>query len=384
MTALNPRGDVVGCFEVTMLGLYGYMRVYGEDTTVSPPVPGMRAGEPVTFKVNGECADTDPSPVLWQDDKRYHAVDLTSPCVQEQRIPLHGGWNWFSINRTPPDSSVPIVLTAIGGKFDLVLGKDGVYAPPPANPAFNTLNDVLASDGYMIHMTQAAQEPDPLLVTGPLVPANTPIALHSGWNWFGYLPESAQEVSYALSSIAGKYDLVLGELGTYAPPPANPAFNTLTHLEPGRGYLTHMTQAATLVYPVTATAGQRALTTQPAQTCAVPTTPYFTHYYGDVTIEGSSAPAGAIVEALSPRGDVVGCFEVATSGLYGYMRVYGEDTSVSPPVPGMMDGEEVTFRVDGMFADSVPSPVIWQDDKRTHEVHLGARRHGIFLPLTLR
>ena len=382
VTALSPREDVVGCFEVITPGLYGYMRVYGEDTSVSPPVPGMRPGEPVAFEVNGECADTDPSPVLWQDDKRYHAVDLTSPCMQ--RIPLHGGWNWFSTNHMPPDSSVPAVLTSIVGKFDLVLGEDGVYAPPPANPAFNTLTDILAGDGYMIHMTQAAQEPDPLLVTGPLVLANTPIALHSGWNWFGYLPESAQDVSYALSSIAAKYDLVLGELGTYAPPPANPAFNTLTRLEPGRGYLTHMTLAGTVVYPIAASAGQRALTTQPVQTCDVPTTPFFTHYYGDVTIEGLSAPVGAIVEALSLQGDVVGCFEVATAGLYGYMRVYGEDTSVSPPVPGMRAGEEVAFRVNGVPAIPAPSSVIWQDDKGTHEVHLSANGHTGFLPLIVR
>ena len=384
VTALNPRGDVVGCFEVTTPGLYGYMRVYGEDAAASPSIPGMRTGEPVTFEVNGVCADTDPAPVLWQDDKGYHAVDLTSPCVQEQRIPLHSGWNWFSINRTPSDSSVPAVLTSISGKYDLVLGEDGVYAPPPADPAFNTLTDILPGEGYMIRMTHAAEEPNPLLVSGPLVPANTPIPLHSGWNWLGYLPESAQDISHALNSIAGKFDLVLGETGTYAPPPANPAFNTLSHLEPGRGYLIRMTQAATLVYPATAAAGQVAPAMQPAQICDVSITPYFTHYYDDITIGGLSAPAGAVVEALSPRGDVVGCFEVTTPGLYGYMRVYGEDAAASPPIPGMRVGEEVTFRVNGMPAVPAPSPVIWQDDKGTHEVLLSVSGYTDFLPLIVR
>ena len=90
------------------------------------------------------------------------------------------------------------------------------------------------------------------------------------------------------------------------------------------------------------------------------------------------------MEALSLQGDVVGCFEVATAGLYGYMRVYGEDTSVSPPVPGMRAGEEVAIRVNGVPAIPAPSSVIWQDDKGTHEVHLSANGHTGFLPLIVR
>ena len=386
--ALNPRGNTVGCFIVTTPGLYGYMRIYGEDTSSWPHIPGMRPFEPVTFKVNSQCTIASPAPVLWQDDKGNHTVNLSSPCEQEQRIPLHSGWNWFSIYNSPSDPSVGTVLASIAGKYSLVLGEDGVYKPPPANPIFNTLTGILPSKGYMIRMTHAAEEPNPLVVTGAFLPDNTPISLHSGWNWLGYLPEHSQSVSHALSSIAGKYDLVQGELGTYAPPPADPAFNTLSNLEPRRGYLIRMTRSATLVYPLTATIGHSAPAAQPEQADDLNRTPYFTHYYGSVTAAGLPAPAGAIVEALSPRSDVVGSFQVKIPGFYGYMRVYGEDASASPPIPGMRAGETVIFRIHGNPATAVPSPVLWQDDKGTHEVSLSTNQSIsiklLFVPLLLK
>ena len=64
-------------------------------------------------------------------------------------------------------------------------------------------------------------------------------------------------------------------------------------------------------------------------------TPYFTIVYGMVILDGGDAPAGAVVEAINPRQDVVGCFVVTTAGAYGTMYVYGQDTSVTPPIPGM-------------------------------------------------
>jgi len=98
------------------------------------------------------------------------------------------------------------------------------------------------------------------------------------------------------------------------------------------------------------------------QACDVPGTPYFTEYYGTVTLDGAPAPAGTVVEAYSPRGDRAGCQEVITPGYYTYMRVYREDPNANPPIPGMKLNDEVTFKVNGNLAQSDPSPVIWSDD----------------------
>ena len=76
----NPRGDRIGCAVTTAEGIYGYTRAYGQDDSVVPPIPGMRAGEAIRFSVNGVAARTDPPTVTWRDDKAVHAVNLrTAP-----------------------------------------------------------------------------------------------------------------------------------------------------------------------------------------------------------------------------------------------------------------------------------------------------------------
>jgi len=103
----------------------------------------------------------------------------------------------------------------------------------------------------------------------------------------------------------------------------------------------------------------------------VQNTPFFTIVYGTVSINGTAAPFGTVVEARSPRGDTVGCFVVSEAGNYGSMYVYGEDTTVTPPIPGMRNGEEVLFYVDGMSADANPV-LLWANDKELHQVALSA------------
>ena len=72
--AYSPRGDKVGCVQVSVPGYYPYMRVYGEEGTT----PGMRNNEEVTFKVGGHLATTDPSPVIWFNDWDQHQVNLSA------------------------------------------------------------------------------------------------------------------------------------------------------------------------------------------------------------------------------------------------------------------------------------------------------------------
>lgn len=106
------------------------------------------------------------------------------------------------------------------------------------------------------------------------------------------------------------------------------------------------------------------------ETCPpVPNTPYFTIVYGEVTLNEEPAPVGAIVEARSPRGDVVGCFAITDLGNYGMMYVYGEDTTVTPAIPGMRAGEITTFYVDDSPILAIP-PLIWTNDKTPHEITL--------------
>lgn len=77
VTALSPRGEVIGCVVVTTEGHYGTMYIYGEDATVEPPIPGMRAGEEVTFQVEG-CSAQATLVLIWENDRAFHKVNLSA------------------------------------------------------------------------------------------------------------------------------------------------------------------------------------------------------------------------------------------------------------------------------------------------------------------
>ena len=107
-----------------------------------------------------------------------------------------------------------------------------------------------------------------------------------------------------------------------------------------------------------------------SQVCpTVQNTPFFSVYYGTVTLNGLPAPTGSIIKAYSPRNDLVGCFITTTAGNYGMMYVYGEDTSVSPAIPGMRVDEVTTFTINDLPVSATPSQ-LWKNDKDLHNINI--------------
>lgn len=112
-----------------------------------------------------------------------------------------------------------------------------------------------------------------------------------------------------------------------------------------------------------------------AQSCPeVQNTPKFTIVWGAVQWNGQDAPIGTVIEARTPAargGDTVGCFVVTSVGDYGMMFIYGEDTSVSPTIPGMRTDETIEFFINDTAATADPAQT-WSGDKDVHQVNLTA------------
>ncbi|OQA40554.1 MAG: hypothetical protein BWY52_02842 [Chloroflexi bacterium ADurb.Bin325] len=349
--AYSPAGVKAGCFKVTDEGLYGYMRVYGAEGVT----PGLNPGDPIVFKINGIIAAPTPYPIIWQNDKAIRQVNLAAADV----IP------------------VETLLAPLAGAYTKLQCENGTYLPPPADPRFNTCTTVAAGQGYLLWATSASA----LAVTGTRVAADQPISLHAGYNWLGYLPTCELAVTTALTGIAGKYDLLHSEAGTYRPPPANPAYNNFNTMAPGRGYMIHMTEAATLTYPATGCGAALRVTeetTAAAFVCPAAATSRFTHFYGQVT-PAEAAPPGATILAYSPRGEIVGCGQVGEGGLYPYLRVYGAEDGQ----PGMQPNEGVRFTVNNLPAVA-SADATWQNDWDVHPLDLTPVGMKLHLPLTER
>jgi hypothetical protein len=385
VTAHNPQGDIIGCYVVgtdgSPPGQYGFMPIYGEDPSASPPIPGMQEGQLVTFRVDGALATATP-PFYWHNDTAEHWTDLVAVPLSGQSILLPQEWNLFSFRVAPPVPLLEAVLGSIAGKYDRVLGEAGFWSTD-IPPQFRTLTELHAGRSYYLRLTVPSAN---LLIEGTSLAASTPISLHPQWNWVGYLPQTTLPVTVALSSIAGRYQRVLGTAGQFYDV-RYPTFSTLKQMAPGQGYRIYATQAATLTYGAATAAVAPDLTPKTpldqAGACRVTSTPNLTLLFGALTVNDRPALAGTIVEALTPRGEVAGCFVVETPGQYGFMAVFGEDPTAQPPIGGFRPAEPVRLRVNGLEVAAAEA-IRWQDDLTPHQVDLAAKPFRHWLPLIAR
>jgi hypothetical protein len=70
---LTPGGTVAGCYQLEEPGLLKLTHVYGAD---GEAIPGFQPGEPLTVRVNGVTATTEP--LTWQDDKAPHLINIAT------------------------------------------------------------------------------------------------------------------------------------------------------------------------------------------------------------------------------------------------------------------------------------------------------------------
>lgn len=291
-----------------------------------------------------------------------------------QSIPVAAGWNLNSFAVQPADASAPTVLASLAGNYAWIQG-DGTFYNPAWGPEHNTLDELHPETAYYIY-TIAEEE---VALMGMRISLTTPIALQSGWNWIGYLPDTTLPVDQALQSIAGKYQRILSITDTYES--LLPDNSYLTVLEPGQGYLIYMNEPATLVYPeVGAASAVAPRQTEQMSGCDVAPTPLLTLVYGDVSINGQPAPGGARIEALNSAGVVVGCFIVQKTGQFGLMHVYGGWDPTQSDETVLREGAEILWRVNGVAAQSDVN-LLWQSDLSPHRLNLEATMKPLYLPL---
>lgn len=166
-----------------------------------------------------------------------------------QTISLQEGWNLISFRVVAEDRTLVALLEEIAGLYEEVttMKGDEIRTFIPGRPAeLNDFKSVDLTSGLWIRMNRAAS----LTVEGSPIPAGVPIELHKGWNLIAYTPEVPLPVGFALASIVGKYTEVRGfDAEAQSHFPGLPEeFNTLSVMQPGMGYLVHVTEDAQLSY----------------------------------------------------------------------------------------------------------------------------------------
>jgi len=212
----------------------------GSGTTVDKALSGGQVTTDLRATVAGSATVTGTTGSLTD------AVTVTLTGGTDVVISLNAGWNLISFHVTPYPSDTASVLGALGSNLVVAQGYDGSGQSYYPGGAQNTLTTMDALHGYWLKVDSA----DTLTVQGDVVYSTTAIPLNSGWNLIGYLPASSTGLAEALSSLGSTYSAILGfnqgATSYYRAMPSN--MNTLTSLEPKRGYWLNVATSGSLCY----------------------------------------------------------------------------------------------------------------------------------------
>ncbi len=173
--------------------------------------------------------------------------DESGSCFSEQNktitVDLYPGWNIFSVPYGLEDPSIASVLIDLSGKYNSVYSYDertGNWQSYLLNKTIfdgsDSLTTIESGKGYWVDMKERSS----IIFEVQDSPFNK--ELSQGWNLIGYPKSESVETGIAFSSLNNRHDIIYGydnELKTwkiYSPYPSPLFNNTLTHLEPGKGY----------------------------------------------------------------------------------------------------------------------------------------------------
>ncbi|MBU2443936.1 MAG: hypothetical protein KKF95_07730 [Nanoarchaeota archaeon] len=162
-------------------------------------------------------------------------------------IPLNSGWSLVSLPVSAVDMSSSVVFADISGLLSAVWRYDGGVtwkSYDGADGAPDTLTTLGVVKGYWVKTTQVTS----LNITG-VASSSTNIPLVAGWNLIGYPSVSSASLTTVLADVLDntvvvwRYD---GGVTWKAYDGASGAPDTLTTMDPGKGYWIKMTGSDTL------------------------------------------------------------------------------------------------------------------------------------------
>jgi hypothetical protein len=160
---------------------------------------------------------------------------------------LNSGWNWFSVNTTISNMTIGNVLTNVTSNGDFIKDQVSSATYYTGTGWFGTLTTISPVRLYKIRVQNSCN----ISYSGtPVDVIATGIILVTGWNWIGYLPQSAMPIASALSSLSfSNLDYIKSQTKSSTYYSGTGWFGTLTQLLPGEGYMMKLANPATLRYP---------------------------------------------------------------------------------------------------------------------------------------
>jgi hypothetical protein len=164
-------------------------------------------------------------------------------------IAVNRGWTWISTNKHSPDMSPASVLVGLElGQGDMVKSQTAFsqfieYSYPDSVPQWVPELELDNVSGYMVNLSAAGT----IQHAGTAVPVSTEIPVEQGWNWIGYLPTEAVDVTDALDDLDERGLVTGGDViksqTAFAEYVGGVWYGSLATMEPGKGYKLKLSSA---------------------------------------------------------------------------------------------------------------------------------------------
>jgi hypothetical protein len=164
-------------------------------------------------------------------------------------IAANRGWTWISTNVRSADMSAGAVLADLNlAPGDLIKSQSAFsqfieYSHPDSVPVWVPVLELNNVSGYMVNLSQAGT----IQHAGTAVPVDTLIPVEQGWNWIGYLPTAAIDLTEALDDLDARGLAAAGDIiksqTAFAEYVGGVWYGSLAVMEPGKGYKLRLSSA---------------------------------------------------------------------------------------------------------------------------------------------
>jgi hypothetical protein len=201
----------------------------------SHTVDGLKPGS-YEFTVTNECGNISPATKVIIDE--IPAVDF--------KVSFPSGWSWFSVNAEHKSMTPGNILGSCTTSGDYIKDQTRSATYYSGYGWYGSLTEIDPVRLYKVKVHNNCG----INFTGKPVDINTTtISLVAGWNWIGYLPQVAQNVNDALSSVSFTHlDYIKNQTSSATYYQASGWYGSLDELSPSEGYMMKLAKPGTLKY----------------------------------------------------------------------------------------------------------------------------------------
>lgn len=218
-----------------------------EDATITPIAGPTKEGYTFSW--------TDVPATMPSEDITITGTFRLNDDYYDLQLPVSQGWNWFSSSLTAAEKQNPrTLLEPFADNVVILQSQTQQLVNDPQQGLLGDLTEIVPGVGYKLQLSETNELP---MTGSAMLPTAATVSLVKGWNWIGYVPNTAMPIATALAGLQASEGDVVKNQTAFAVYENGQWTGTLVTMSPGDGYLYHADAATSFKYPTPSLAKPR-------------------------------------------------------------------------------------------------------------------------------